>query len=668
MAPLTAAPGEDRSALSTHFVSAVLLAGVLCVPTPGAGSADAASRTGEGSLGGPGPRSAHALAHHERLRRTLLVGGTTEDVDGGIHAWDGESWQRVGDLTDGPGSRGHFALAFDPVSDRLLLHGGLGLRPGRAGGEQHGDLWSWDGETWTRVHGPDEGPGVRDHHAMVWDRRRSELVLYGGGLGLPGDQELLGDTWILDASGWRPVEGPSPPARSTHRLAWDDDRDRVVLFGGWGDNGLLGDTWEWDGERWHSVAAEGPSPRFATRLAFDDVLRRIVLSGGRDASGNLADTWEWDGSAWTPFGKAGPGRRNVHALAGDPDRGRLVLYGGLTEDGRPADTWERDGRRWLRRDVPAEGPAGRGTAVGAWDPHRGRLLVFGGIGAEPRAFADLWSWNRSGWTEVEGSSSGAEGDARPTGRFNASGAFLASRDQFVVHGGGGIDERRGDTWILEGGVWRLHEGDGPAARTCARMVARPDRADLILYGGAGEGGVPLAETWRWDGDSWALLETETGPPGVCFHAMAYDAARSRIVHFGGRGASSQGRETWTYQDPADDTGSGWVLIDLAGPPPRDHHAMAWNAERREVVLFGGGAQDPNGSWDGAALGDTWVWDGTGWERRPDPGGPARFHVPLLTGGPDGVVLFGGSNPDGSHADVWQWDGTRWHLIERSASR
>ena len=48
----------------------------------------------------------------------------------------------------------------------------------------------------------------------------------------------------------------------------------------------------------------------------------------------------------------------------------------------------------------------------------------------------------------------------------------------------------------------------------------------------------------------------------------------------------------------------WVLKSPAtSPSPHSHFAMAYDAARGEVVLFGGS--------DGTSiLNDTWVWDGT----------------------------------------------------------
>ena len=59
-------------------------------------------------------------------------------------------------------------------------------------------------------------------------------------------------------------------------------------------------------------------------------------------------------------------------------------------------------------------------------------------------------------------------------------------------------------------------------------------------------------------------------------------------------------------------GEGWRQAAAAGPTPRSGHAMAYDAGRRRVVLYGGG------SFDGRTVTrheDLWEWDGARWTGR-----------------------------------------------------
>lgn len=97
-------------------------------------------------------------------------GWNGEDVSGDTWIWGG-SWRQV--LAPGPRKRGAFAMAHDVHEERVMLFGGLWLDG------QYADLWQWESDRWTRLGGPyDNSSG--DHHAMVYDVQRRQVVMFGG--------------------------------------------------------------------------------------------------------------------------------------------------------------------------------------------------------------------------------------------------------------------------------------------------------------------------------------------------------------------------------------------------------------------------------------------------------------------------------------------------------
>jgi hypothetical protein len=143
---------------------------------------------------------------------------------------------------------------------------------------------------------------------------------------------------------------------------------------------------------------------------------------------------------------------------------------------------------------------------------------------------------------------------------------------------------------------------------------------------------------------WTLKYT--GPATRHSSAMAYDAARMQVVLFGGVSASGSGllSDTWICE------GTSWTRkSEGTGPSARSGHAMAYDASREQVVLFGGN--------DGTDLNDTWTWDGWTWQQRfPTSRPPARSrHAMAYDSARGQVVLFGGSNRN----DTWIWDGSNW---------
>ena len=180
-------------------------------------------------------------------------------------------------------------LVFDEARQRPIMFGG------GFGAGLNDATWEYDGRSWLRIQAP--GPSRRNFHAMVYDRDRRKVVLFGGGG--PG-AVALGDTWEYDGARWteRVLPGPSP--RHSAGFAYDARRGLTVVFGGIGAEGVLGDTWGWDGTRWARLADAGPDPRALAAMAYDKARDRIVLFGGRKGwPDDLADTWLWDGSSWS---------------------------------------------------------------------------------------------------------------------------------------------------------------------------------------------------------------------------------------------------------------------------------------------------------------------------------------------------------------------------------
>lgn len=146
----------------------------------------------------------------------------------------------------------------------------------------------------------------------------------------------------------------------------------------------------------------------------------------------------------------------------------------------------------------------------------------------------------------------------------------------------------------------------------------------------------------------------TGPaasriPARSNAGVVYDAARQRVLVFGGEGGR---RDLWDWD------GTRWSFLSDAGPSARDDAVMGFDEARGTVVLFGGRA----GAGPGAiALADTWEWDGASWSRRSETGPVARMHAAGAFDPVRGVmVLFGGVGPgDVMLRDTWEWNGSAW---------
>jgi len=171
------------------------------------------------------------------------------------------------------------------------------------------------------------------------------------------------------------------------------------------------------------------------------------------------------------------------------------------------------------------------------------------------------------------------------------------------------------------------------------------RRRTLVFGGIGNGNV-LNETIEWDGARWYRLEPGISPSARSDHAMAFDAERGEMILFGG---STNTAETWAWN------GSWRLVTSQYSPQPRTGAHMVYDSGRRQIVLWGGVA---GGS---TVLTDTWIWNGTEW-RMVNTTPPSARNGAMMAYDParNVTVLVGGELPSGLFTDeVWEFDGTTW---------
>jgi len=122
---------------------------------------------------------------------------------------------------------------------------------------------------------------------------------------------------------------------------------------------------------------------------------------------------------------------------------------------------------------------------------------------------------------------------------------------------------------------------------------------VLLFGGLDNSRV-FDDLWAWDGSAWSELPVQGDAPGPrSHHGLA--AGPDGVLLFGGATSTSTFAslvdETWLLAEDR------WSQLDGPGPSARGLPALGYDPDRDVFVLYGG--FDP----DGAALDDTWEWDG-----------------------------------------------------------
>lgn len=276
---------------------------------------------------------------YDSVRERVILDGRGETWE-----WNGAMWRQVAMTGPRPSTRIWHQLAFDPLRNRTVLFGGDAI----GASATHDDTWEYNGTTWMRIT-TNSAPSPRSRYGFAFDPgRRKVLLTSGRGVS-------VFDLWEWNGISWTQVVttnplNQAPRSRYAHAMAYDENRQRMVVFGGeYGPNNQLDDTWELVGSTWQRVGMVGPpSARAYMSLVYDRRLKQVVLFGGVQGAlgaspiAALRDTWLWNGAQWRlDTATARPSARVGYGLAYDSKREQIVLYGGVSPNNTElSDTWE----------------------------------------------------------------------------------------------------------------------------------------------------------------------------------------------------------------------------------------------------------------------------------------------------------------------------------------
>jgi len=293
---------------------------------------------------------------------------------------------------------------------------------------------------------------------------------------------------------------------------------------------------------------------------------------------------------------APPAGRWLHGTVYDEARRQLLVFGGSTGfagTGTGAqfhdDLWAWDGDRWTR--LATGGPSPREPGALVYDAARARVVLHGGRGPDAAggtvALTDSWEWDGSAWTR--------RALAGPPARAHATAGYDRARHRVVLHGGETVtNQPLYDTWEWDGAAWTQASSAAPSAyRLPSPAVWDETRQALVTL--VGDVASNQTQLWRWGGTAWSIV----GPgPALSTPLPMASQGASGVVAYEEKLATSPA-VTWRWD------GQSWSALSAASPPSRFGTALAYDAGRQRVVLFGGlrGTQ---------FLNDVWEWDGAGW--------------------------------------------------------
>ena len=634
------------------------------------------------STSGPSTRFHHSMAFDSVRGVTVLFGGSLNpslgDALGDTWEYDGTTWTRVN--VGGPIPRSHHAMAFHASTGETVLFGGQPAN--NRGTIFRSDTWTWNGAAWAQKSSA-QTPHARTTHGLTYHAGLDRTILHGGWSSVaPGDA----DTWMWDGSNWAPVTPQVAPLRRAwtgQQITYDAARNECVLFGGCTAFPDVPDTWTFDGAAWRPKLEFRVSPvnghRYAMTppLSWTDAEGFAQLEGWHLAAVRSQAEQDW---LWSTYGPSGQGANQL--WIGLNDRAQPGTFVWPSNEPVTFTAWapNQPSNGSAEDSVAMAGPAG-----GAWDDRAGTsifnaiieipagiditateiatnnppiavarhdiaprpnggALLFGGETASGLSFSthelDIPNWNvqfplinpllRRGHTLILDT---ARGNNLLFGGENPLGTKLA------------------DTWTYANGQWTpLNPANRPAARSDHAIAYNVNTGTALLFGGVDSGGNLLADTWSWNGTNWTRLTPSIAPPARSGHKMAWDRNRGRTVLFGGTDGTNFLDDIWEW------TGANWLRVTPGqpngfawGPAPRSHFAMAYDPVGDRVLVHGGET-----AW--GCVRDFWSWDGVDWTLHLTTGqapSARSGHVMYLDPVSRQLILFGGGCDGAYFNDVWR---------------
>lgn len=454
------------------------------------------------------------------------------------------------------------------------------------------DVWTFDGSTWTEQASVNPPP-ARKGHAAVFDSARGKMVIFGGSAHVAGSTVSLNDTWEWDGVSWTQVNTTmQPTARERHTMAYMLNRQETVMTGG---TTGWSETWVFDGTAgtWTQAVPAGPAPNLQSPTLTYDGPRGVSLLVG--AAISAVETWEWDGTVWTqqapPINPPAVYGHTAHQVS--LPGAPIIMFGGFDGMAMSSATWQWDGSAKTWTALPVTGPAGRLWTASAMDPLTGGLLLFGG-NAENGTASDTWRFDGTSWQRV--------GQGQPPGRTSASFTMGPAGTPILFGGLAYWPFGNSNTWSWDGSEWtELTAAGGPSSRYSSEAALDTSRGQIVMFGGIhGFDGSFLGDTWEFDGAVWNQVTPTNSPPPRAHHAMAYDRDRDVTVLHGGSSGGAPFTETWEYD------GTTWTQRVIAQPSSMTVQAMAYDLGQGVCVLLG------QNTFSGAM--ETWQYDGTAWSQ------------------------------------------------------
>ncbi len=463
-------------------------------------------------IGGDAVNSSWADATYEYVYSMTAYGGnlyaglaiTAGDAE--VWRWDGTTWTKIGgDAVNSSWADATYECVCSLVNDGTNLYAGLGS------GSGDGEIYKWNGTTWTKIGGDNLNSGfggtAAGIYSMVYDTANSKL--YAGVQSSYGAYawEFNGTTWTL--IGGASLNGSWSHFTASNVMSMTSHNGKMYIGLGSGVGSAV--VYEYDGTNYTAIGGNGTKSSWAygNDGTYETVQSLISYNGqlyaGLGTSAGDGEVWRYNGSTWSQVGGDSVNSSwSTSQYVNDMAVWNGKLYATTYSGGSNGYVYEFNGTSWTNRGGGTGNVNGitNGAYSGAFSlvPYNDRLCM--GFGQNTN-MADVWCWTGSGnWSQIGGDGVNSS--------WNSSAIIiqrLATYNGMLVAGTSDDTNRDPAVWVYNGTSWTKIGGGGINGSWSDVVYYRVFSFAVYngeLYTGLGYGG-NNGHIWKWNGTTWAQV-------------------------------------------------------------------------------------------------------------------------------------------------------------------